>query len=437
VGEVQQIKKPIGRLSAISIGIGGMIGAGIFSIMGLASQIAGNLVYLSFIIAGMVALLCTYSYAKLGAKYPSRGGPVEFLIRGFGDGVLSGSFNIFLWIGYIFTLALYAKAFGSYARTFLPPDAPGISANLLGTLIILIFTAVNFIGAKAVARSELVIVVIKVGVLIGFSILGFFFIEPSLLSLSESPGFFNVLFGAGIVFIAFEGFGLITNAADDMEDPEKTLPDALYMSVLIVILVYVLVALTVIGNLPIADIIKAQDYVLAEAAKPFLGLIGFEIMAIAALFSTASAINATLYGGANVSYALAKKGELPAFFERKVWGEGAEGLLITSGIVILTANFLDLSGIAMLGSASFLLIYLAVNLAHLRLYTETGANPYIIWASIFGCIFVLGVLIYYGFYHSHITLLLLAIVLLAAFLIESVYRRSSKRRLKVSFKGDL
>jgi amino acid transporter len=112
--------KPIGLVAAISIGIGGMIGAGIFSIFGVGAQIAGNAVYLSFIIAGVVALFCAYSYVKLGSKFPSAGGPVEFLVRGFGSGTISGGFNILLWVGYIFALALYARAFASYAVTFFP-----------------------------------------------------------------------------------------------------------------------------------------------------------------------------------------------------------------------------------------------------------------------------------------------------------------------------
>ncbi|MFQ6082923.1 MAG: APC family permease [Candidatus Aminicenantia bacterium] len=423
--------KSIGLWSAISIGVGGMVGAGIFSILGTACQIAGNAVYMSFIIAGIVALLSTYSYAKLGAKYPSAGGPVEFLVRGFGEGVLSGGFNILLWVGYVFALALYARAFGEYARTFLPPDVSWIWINVFATAIMLIFTAINFIGTKAVGKSELFIVVIKVGILTIFAVLGFFFIKPSLLSISQWPHISNMFFGAGIVFLAYEGFGLITNAAEDMKDPQKTLPKALYMSVVIVISIYMFVSLAVTGNLPIPDIIKAKDYALAEAAKPFLGLIGFKIMAIAALFSTSSAINATLYGGANVSYMIAKKGELPKVFERKVWGKSTEGLFITAGLVILFANFFDLSGIAMLGSASFLLIYAAVNIAHLRLYKDTGANPYIIWLSIIGCLSVLSILTFYVLNHSSLTLIVLVIVLILSFFGEWIYRKYSERTLKV------
>lgn len=186
-----------------------------------------------------------------------------------------------------------------------------------------------------------------------------------------------------------------------------------------------------IGNLPIPDIIKAKDYALAEAAKPFLALVGFKIMALAALFSTSSAINATLYGGANVSYTIAKDGELPEVFERKVWGKSTEGLFITAGLVILFANFLDLSGVAMLGSASFLLIYAAVNVAHLRLHKETGANPYIIWASIIGCLSAFSILTYYVLNHLPLTLIVLVIVLILSFFGEWIYRKYSGRTLKI------
>lgn len=423
-------KKSIGLWAAISIGIGGMVGAGIFSILGVASQIAGNAIYIPFIIAGIVALLSTYSYAKMGAAFPSAGGPVEFLVKGFGENVLSGGFNILLWIGYIFALSLYARAFGGYAMTFLPQDSPRWWLNVIASGIILVFTMVNFIGAKAMAESETLIVAIKVGILILFAGIGLFFIQPSLLSFSRWPSSSNMFFGAAMVFIAYEGFGLITNAAEDMENPRKMLPKALYGSVAIVILIYISVSFVVVGNLAVPEIIKANEYVLAEAAKPFLGIWGFKIIAIAALFSTASAINATLYGGANVSFMIAKDGELPKIFERKVWNRSTEGLFITAALVILFTNVFDLGGISMLGSASFLIIYAAANLAHLRLYKKTGANPIIIWASIIGCVGSFIFIIAYEAKHSPATLFVLVFVIIASFLMEWIYRRMTGRSLK-------
>jgi amino acid transporter len=423
-------KKSIGLWSAVSIGIGGMIGAGIFSILGVSAQIAGHAMYISFLIAGLIALLCTYSYAKLGSTYPSAGGPVEFLVKGFGDNVLSGGFNILLWIGYVFALSLYAKAFGGYAMTFLPPDSPGIWLYIFITLIILVFTGINFVGAKAVGKSEIFIVVTKVAILFIFVVIGFLFIDPSRLALSNLPQTTNIFFGTAIVFLAYEGFGLITNTAEEMKNPKKTLPRALYLAVIITLIIYVLVSITVLGNLPIGEIIGAKDYALAAAAEPFLGKIGFIFIAIAALFSTSSAINATLYGGANVSYTIAKHGELPKIFERKIWGRSTEGLFITSLIVLFFANFLELEGIAMLGSASFLLIYGAVNVSHLKLYKETGAKPLIIVASVISCIIFFCVLTFYEINHSPITLLILILVILSCFTIEWIYRKISKRILK-------
>lgn len=425
------VTKSMGLYAATSIGVGAMVGAGIFSIFGTAVQISGSAVYISFIIAGLIALLNTYSYAKMGVQYPSAGGPVEFLLKGLGDGILSGGLNLLLWVGYVFALSLYAKGFSFYAVTFLPQGASHIWTNVFATAIIIVFTAVNFIGAKAVGKSEFFIVSIKVGILLLFATAGILYMNPANLSISDWPAPKSIFFGAGMVFLAYQGFGLITNAAEDMEDPKKTLPRALYLSVVIVIIIYVSVSLAVTGNLSVPEIISAQDYALAAAAKPFLGDIGFKIMAFAALFSTSSAINASLYGGANVSYILAKDGELPYFFERKVWHRSTEGLFITSGLVILCSNFLQLEGIGMLASASILIIYVAVNASHLRLIKETGAKPSLIWASLLSSLIFFMVLIYYQFMHSRTTLWLLGLTVLFCFAAEWAYRRHSGRIMKV------
>ncbi|MGZ4857383.1 MAG: APC family permease, partial [Methanobacteriaceae archaeon] len=423
-------KKPIGLWSAIAIGIGGMIGAGIFSILGITTQITGNLIYVSFIIGGIIALLSAYSYAKLGAKYPSAGGPVEFLIRGFGDGILSGGFNFLLYFGYIIALSVYAKAFGNYAATFLSSYPPSATATILAISIILIFTFINLLGAKTVGKSETLIVAIKVGILVTFAIVGFFFIKISLLSFSHLISINNVLTGAALLFLGYEGFGLITNTAEDIDKPQENIPRALYLAIIIVMLIYVAVSIAVVGTLSLPVIKQTADYALAAAAQPFAGAIGFTIIVIAALFSTSSAINATLYGGANVSYLMAKKGELPKFFNRKSWHDSREGLFITSTIVILLIVLLNLSSVVMLGSSLFLLIYAGVNLAHLKLYKKTDANNYIIWLAIIGCFFSLTVLVYYEIFNSPLTLYLLSAVVVLSFTIEGIYRKYMLRNLK-------
>jgi amino acid transporter len=185
-----------------------------------------------------------------------------------------------------------------------------------------------------------------------------------------------------------------------------------------------------VGNLSLPEIAQTADYALAAAAEPFAGAIGFTIIVIAALFSTSSAINATLYGGANVSYLMAKKGELPKFFNRKSWHDSKEGLLITSAIVILLIVLLNLSNVVMMGSSIFLLAYAGVNLAHLRLYKKTDANKYIICLAIIGCFFLLTALVYYEIFNSPLTLYLLSAIVLMSFLIEWIYRKYKSRSLK-------
>jgi len=163
----------------------------------------------------------------------------------------------------------------------------------------------------------------------------------------------------------------------------------------------------VVRNLPIPDVIKDKDYALGEAARPFLGVRGFKIIAIAALFSTFSAINAILYGCSSASYMIAKRGSSQRCSKEKC-GEGA-GRASSSPLVlvVLITNLFDLGGIALLGSGSFLLVYAVANVAHLNLCEETGTNPPWIWLSIVGCLFSPGVLVVYEVLNSPVAALVL------------------------------
>jgi amino acid transporter len=237
------------------------------------------------------------------------------------------------------------------------------------------------------------------------------------------------LFGAGVLFIGYEGFGLITNAAADMRDPRKMLPRALYTSVILVIALYLAVSLTVTGNLSDYEIEQAKDYALAEAAKPFLGQFGFRLIAIAALFSTASAINATLFGSANVCYMIARDGELPVGLSRTEWKDATGGLLLTAALVVVVMLIFDLSGIAMMGSAAFLLIYAAVNAGHLRVRAQTGANAIIIWLSLLTCLAMFAILCVYTYQEQPRAIAALILIAAASFAAEWAYRRWTGRRI--------
>jgi amino acid transporter len=419
----------IGMAAAVSIGIGGMVGAGIFSILGVVAQAAGNAMWLAFAIGGVVALLSTYSYAKLGAAFPSAGGAVHFLVKGFGDGVLAGGLNLFMWAGYIISLALYASAFGSYAATFITKTPSVVLVRSLAIGAVVLLTVVNAFGARLMGRSETVIVVVKVAILVLFAAVGLWFIRPGYLSPELWPETKSILFGAGVLFIGYEGFGLVTNAAANMRDPKSMLPRALYTSVILVIVIYLAVALTVTGTLSDHEIEQAKDYALAAAAEPFLGEFGFRLIAIAALFSTASAINATLFGAANVSYMIARDGELPAGLSRTEWKQATGGLFLTAALVLLLVLTFDLSGIAMMGSAAFLLVYGAVNAGHLRVLKRTGANAIIVWLSLATCLAMFAVLAVYTYQQQPAAIAALVIIGAASFAAEWGYRQWTGRGL--------
>src|SRR5881394_2479069 len=183
---------PIGMVAAVSIGVGGMVGAGIFSILGVVAQAAGNAMWLAFAIGGVVALLSTYSYAKLGAAFPSAGGAVHFLVKGYGDGVLAGGLNLFMWAGYIISLALYATAFGSYAATFFTTAPSPLLLKSLAVGSVVLLTVVNAFGAKLMGRSETLIVAVKVAILVLFAAVGLWFIKAENLSPELWPSARNV-----------------------------------------------------------------------------------------------------------------------------------------------------------------------------------------------------------------------------------------------------
>ncbi|RIK07021.1 MAG: amino acid transporter [Acidobacteria bacterium] len=410
-----------------------MVGAGIFSILGVVASVSGNAIWISFLVGGIVALLSTYSYSRLGVTFPSTGGAVEFLVRGLGDGLVSGGLNIFMWVGYIVTIALYANAFGSYGATFF--DHSTWIVKTLAVVAVLAFTLVNFVGAQFMGRAETAIVAVKLSILLLFAIAGMFFIEPSRLDPGVWPDATHIFAAAGILFVGYEGFGLITNAAGDMANPARTLPRALYTSVVLVIALYMLVSIAVIGNLPLPEILEAEDYALAEAARPFLGMIGFKLVAVAALLSTSSAINATLFGGANVSYTIAKYGQLPETFSRRLWHGSLEGLLLTSAIVIVFVLAFDLGRIAMMGSAAFLVVYAAVNAAHLRITEQTGAKRWIVVLSLVSCLAMLTILSVHMFQQARASIVVMIAVLVGSFVIEAAYRRTSRRANRSAIKG--
>jgi len=423
-------KGPLGLLSVISIGIGGMVGGGIFAVLGFAVQLAGDGTYIAFALAGIVALITSYSYAKLSVTYPSEGGTVEFLDQAFGPGLTTGGLNVLLFLSYIVMLSLYSFAFGSYLSSFFPAESQIIWRHIGTTGIIILMTILNIIGAKTVGKAEEWIVGIKISILLLFVLTGIWSVNTGQLQPSTWTPFISLIAGGMIIFVAYEGFELIANAAEDVKDPSKTLPRAYYSSVIFVVALYILISIVTVGNLPVNQIIAAKDYALAAAAQPFLGVIGFTLIAIAALLSTGSAINATLYGNARVSYIVAKEGELPVELENKIWNRPIGGLLLTSAITLVIANIFDISNIATMGSGGFLILFAAVNLSNLKVHAKTSSNKYLPILGAATCLFALAALIWQTALTSPFNILILAVLVVSAFVIEIIYTKFTGKHVK-------
>ena len=202
--------------------------------------------------------------------------------------------------------------------------------------------------------------------------------NTDLLASSGYPSFSKIVASVALTFFAYLGFNVITFTAGDLRNPTRDLPRAMYGALGITSMVYVLIAIGVFGALTVAEVIKYGETAIAEAARPALGDAGFTVMAVVALLSTAGATNATLYASGNLTGMLAEEGLFPEWFGSKSrLGEHA-GLLITTALVLVVANLVDLSAIASVGSAVALMVFLLVALAGWRRRADTHSQPALI-----------------------------------------------------------
>jgi hypothetical protein len=400
---------------AIAIGIGGMVGGGIFAVLGEAVSLAHGATFVAFFIAGLVAVLTAYSYAKLSVAIPNRGGTVIFVDRAFKKNLLSGSVNLMLWLSYLVTISLYATAFASYGATFFKEPAPFWLEHTLITVAIILPMLINLVSASFVSRSETLFVVIKVALLLLIIATGVFFVDTERLSPSHWEAPMAIVTAGMIIFVAYEGFELIANAAEDIIDPQKNLPRAFYAAVLFVVFLYVMISVVTVGVVSEDRLMQAKDYALAIAAQPALGHIGFILVAIAALLSTFSAINATIYGNARLGYHLARNGRLPRSLANEKRHIPGVGVVVTSLLSILLANSISLTEIAIIGSAGFLLIFFIVNVAAYKMREFIHANRWILMFSIFLSFIALITLLYHTYTTNP-----LAITVFTAFIVISV-----------------
>jgi amino acid transporter len=387
-GDNTSTAEPVGaapeqRLSvsgAAFLGIGAMVGAGIFALLGQAAVVAGSAVWLSFLLAGIVSVLLAANIVKLGIRYPSSGGLIEYLRQAFGNGRLLG---VASWLGYfaafVIVCAMVAVSFGSYATAlFVGDEAAGWWDNVFTSLLLVGMTAVNMIGTQFVARVASVMVVVLLAVFALFVTVTIVDVDWGMLAFSGYPGWSEIVASVALTFFAFLGFGVMTFTVGSLANPKRELPRAVTLALGLTTLTYVLIAIGVFGTLTVNEVIGYGETAIAEAARPALGDAGFVIMAVAALLATAGSTNATLYGSANLTAMLAEIGQFPPLLGRGSRLGRNGGLLITAALTLVVANVVDLSAIASVGSACSLMVFLLVGIAGYRLRSETGGSTVVI-----------------------------------------------------------
>ncbi|KQQ95282.1 amino acid transporter [Leifsonia sp. Leaf325] len=408
-------------LQATFIGVGSMVGAGIFALLGAAGAVAGSAVWLSFLIAGAIAGLQGYSFAKLGAKYPSGGGLLTYLSKGFGEGHIAGIGAWLFFTAGSIVVAMIASSFGGYASSVVAGGDAGW-AKALGVLLIVVMGCLNAVGSTAVARVQSLLVTLVLAILVIFAAVTIVNLDPALLAPSDYPGVREIIASVALTFFAFLGFGVITFTAKDLPNPSRQLPRAIYFALAIATTVYVAVSLGVFGTLTADQVVEYGATAIAEAAKPTLGQAGYVLMVITALLSTTGAVNAGLYPSIGMTRHLASIGQFPPVFGRSV-GRFPVGLLVMAAFASILVVGFDLTSIASIGSAVALLVFSTVSVGHFRLYKETGANVIVL---AIGLIATLGTLIVFcttTLVNEPATAIALVVIIALAVLVDLLWKR--------------
>jgi amino acid transporter len=413
---------------ATVLGIGSMIGAGIFALLGEAGAVAGAAVWISFLVGGVVAMLLGYVCAKLGVTYPSSGGLITYLVKGFGVGRLVG---VASWLGYIAAIvivtAMVAVSFGGYATAlFVGENASTAWNHLFITLVLVVMLGLNLVGTTVVASAQSAIVIAVLGVFAIFVGSTLPNIDTSLLAFSGYPSLSKIIASVALTFFAYLGFNVITFTGGDLRNPQRNIPRATYLALGITALTYVLIAIGVFGTLTVTQVIGYGETAIAEAARPTLGDAGFTMMAIVALLATAGATNATLYASSNLTNMLAEQGLFPEWFGSRSRLGAKGGLVTTTGLVLLVANLVNLSAIASVGSAVSLIVFVLVGAAGYRRRADTGSNTAVVVLAIAVTAIVLAFFAVDIVRNDPGTFIAIVGIAVASVVLDAVFRRRSE-----------
>ncbi|WP_227380376.1 APC family permease [Haladaptatus halobius] len=366
----------LGLKEAVAMALGGMIGGGIFSAFGIIVAVSGVLAWAAFLLGSILGFSAAYSYIHLNKFTDKQGGAPTYIHEMIGNRTLAGMTGWTLLFGYIGSIALYAYAFASFGSFMLGRlhflQIP--ISNILSVFLIGAFVGLNLIGVSETGKAEDILVVFKVGVIAVFGIWGVYYAYTQelltfgwkALALNPIVGSTKPFLGAAFSIVTFQGWQLLMYDQDKFDNPEETIRKATYIAIPATTLLYGLVSLVTVGLLELPEIAVAPEVSLLYAALPYMGWIGAVAIAISALVSTASAVNATLFSSALFSRTLIDMDLLPSWLESS--SDDGDGDSIPSGIVIilglLSASFAvygSLRSISSFSSLAFIVVFGAMS----------------------------------------------------------------------------
>ncbi len=391
--------KSLGVPELIAIALGGMVGGGIFTILGISVSMIGVFTPLAIVLGGAIAALAAYSYIKLGVYYKDEGATYSFYKKTFPDSPFAASL-IGWWVifGYISTLALYAYTFSSYALSESSFADNEWVRKLVAGGVILVFTVINILSVKGMGKIEDLMVYTKVIILLIISMVLINSSQtslPVLLEHNPDTTILSILIVASVTFVSYEGFQLVINAVDEMDNPEKNIPRAIYSAIFLAILIYVVIALGAILAIPFDDIIQNKEYALASGADAVLGHWGTDLVIIGALLATSSAISGTVFGASRQMSVIAKDGYLPALLAKRNNHIPVYAIITmaTLAFCLILAGSLQL--ILEFGSVTFLLVSLLMAYANFKIRDLTNSSAVLTILSLVGLSMGTVLILYY------------------------------------------
>jgi amino acid transporter len=370
--------KALGVPELVAIALGGMVGGGIFTVLGIAVAMIGVFTPLAIILGGAVAALAAYAYIKLGVYYRDEGATYSFYKRTYPHSPFAASL-IGWWVifGYVSTLALYAYTLAAYAMSGSAYAGNALVRRLVAGLVLLVFASINVWSVKGMGRLEDLMVYTKLVILaaISFTLINHGSTTlPALLEQTSDHSLLSIMIVTSITFVAYEGFQLVINAVNEMEQPARSIPWAIYTAIFLAVAIYVVIALGAILAIPFADIIRNKEYALAAGADQVLGHWGTDLVIVGALLATSSAISGTVFGASRQLAVIAHDGYLPEFLAQRR-GSIPVNAIITMSVLAFTlilAGSLQL--ILEFGSVTFLLVSLLMALANHRIRAQTQSS---------------------------------------------------------------